>query len=512
MKIERINNAQPFTGPLDGALTQTLATIDSNPMVNATLLDVFSMVLPRTYVDTKKRNKYAGMETFFREITGTFIVCLSSGIIAKAISYLYNKFVNPQIKINPNSWISDKTLKLLDNAWKNGKESKKYVDTVLSNILGKDGGNNNSFDFIQWKDVDWYDNKKWKNYKWKDSKFENIQDKLKDKKSIVQILSDIVENDTNKTDAKQVLNIVEHRIGNALGVTNAISVKFGENNLETSLHNLLRDIYDAGKHIFNSSTDSVATIAKLKKLNRIRTFGALSVASLLGLTNQYINRKITKKRTGSDAFVGNVNYKNDLKKKNHTEKSSKVKFNVLKFLSSAGIILLATKVMNIKNLKDFADKLEFTSVITGGNAIKTVYTATLVGRFLAAKDKTELRESVTRDYFGFLNWLVFGGFVAKGVANLLDKKRDNLFNISNTDKSGLTHWLNDLSLKSHSEIAAKGKTFAKNNIWKLNLAHISGLAYSTLALGVVVPLINILVTKNKYKKKLKATNIKICNN
>jgi hypothetical protein len=232
----------------------------------------------------------------------------------------------------------------------------------------------------------------------------------------------------------------------------------------------------------------------------------------LGLTNQYINRKITKKRTGSDAFVGNVNYKNDLKKKNHTGKSSKVKLNVLKFLSSAGIVLLAAKVMNIKNLKDFADKLEFTSVITGGNAIKTVYTATLVGRFLAAKDKTELRESVTRDYFGFLNWLVFGGFVAKGVANLLDKKRDNLFNISNTDKSGLTHWLNDLSLKSHSEIAAKGKTFAKNNIWKLNLAHISGLAYSTLALGVVVPLINILVTKNKYKKKLKATNIKICNN
>jgi len=53
---------------LDGAITQTLITIDTNPMVNAAFVDVFSMVAPRTYVDTKKRNKYAGAETFFREI------------------------------------------------------------------------------------------------------------------------------------------------------------------------------------------------------------------------------------------------------------------------------------------------------------------------------------------------------------------------------------------------------------------------------------------------------------
>ena len=117
---------------------------------------------------------------------------------------------------------------------------------------------------------------------------------------------------------------------------------------------------------------------------------------------------------------------------------------------------------------------------------------------MAADSETELRESVTRDYFGFLNWLVLGGFAAKGVANIFDKKQENLFNISKEGK-GIKHWLNDISLKTHAEIAAKGKEFAKKNIWKLNVAHIAGLAYSTVALGIILPLINIKMANRKPK-------------
>ena len=162
----------------------------------------------------------------------------------------------------------------------------------------------------------------------------------------------------------------------------------------------------------------------------------------------------------------------------------------------AGMVL---SVMKVKNPKDFVRKLEFTGPVTSGNAIKTVFTATVMGRFLAADNSTELRESVTRDYFGFLNWLVFGGFAAKGVANLLDKKADNLFNVTKEGK-GLKHWLNDMNLKTHTEIAAKGKEFAKKNMWKLNLAHLSGLAYSFVTLGLVLPMINDKMTKYKAKK------------
>lgn len=518
-----------FTGALDGLITQSLITIDTNPMVNAALVDVFSMVIPRTYVDTKERNKYAGAETFFREITGTFIVCLSSGILAKGISHLYNKFVNPEIQINPNSWVSNDSLDLLNHSWKKHKNSEKYVSDVLSNLSGVDGRKTSTWRDIDWNKVEWYDDAKWHKFEWKDAKFSGIQHKLKDGDTIIKTFAQAIDTKVDTKDAKQLLQVVEHRVANALQVGGSVSVKLDDKSLAASLHNLLRDTYDLGKNVFKNKNINVeAAINKLTKMNKVKTLGALSVASILGLTNQYINRWITKKRTGTSAFVGDVDYiqyqdtsfaggkkdKNAMsfKKSDESEKRNKSGLWAWKLIASGGIVALAAFVMRIKSPKDFVKKLEFTSAITSGNAIKTVYTATLAGRFLAAENETELRESATRDYLGFLNWLVFGGFVSKGVANLLDKGKKNLFNI-NKEGKGVKHWLNDVSLKSHAELAAKGEKFAKKNIWKLNLAHGSGLLYSTLALGILLPMLNIVITKRKHQKQeLRDKNSKIRSN
>lgn len=476
MKVEKNLSQQiSFKGPLDGILTQALIQIDTNPMINAALVDIFAMVIPRTYIDTKERNKYAGAETFFRELSGTFIVCLSSGVFAKGLSHLYNKFSNPKTRINPNSWVSNDSLNLLNHAWNNSENnSKNYVSNILSGISGIDGR--------------------------KTVKFNEIDPE--EQKEIIDAFNELFEKLSSKNDVSNNLNSLEKRITNALKVGSSIDVEFKNKNLSTSLNHLLRDTYDLGKNVFlNRKIDSSLAITKLQKANKIKTLGALSLSALLGLTNQYINRQITKRRTGSDSFVGDVDY--EKAQKLPSKKENKAGLFGLKLLASAGIIGLAAFVMKIKNPKDFIKKLEFTSAITSGNAIKTVYTATLVGRFLAAKNETELRESATRDYLGFLNWLVLGGFVSKGVANLLDKGQNNLFNINKSGK-GLKHWLNDISLKNHAEIAAKGEAFAKKNIWKLNLANISGLVYSTVALGILLPLLNIVITKNKHKKdKLK---------
>lgn len=499
------NNTQNFKGPLDGAITQSLITIDTNPMVNAALVDIFAMVIPRTYVDTKERNKYAGAETLFRELTGTIIVCLSSGILAKGIAHLYNKIVEPKININPNSWVTNDGINLLKHAWDKGLSSEKYVDNVLSNISGFDGKETSEFKNIDWNKVEWLDDSKWSKWTWSNPKFRNIQHELKNKEQINRSFAETIDDKTlTPHDANQILEIIEHRIANALKVNNSVSVKIDDKTLSSSLKNLLRDTYDLGKNVFAKKGISIDNaLSKIQKMNKTKTLGALAIASGLGLTNQYINRIITKKRTGTDAFVGEVDYKNIVNKKERAEKrENKTRFLGLKFLASAGIIALAAGVMRIKNPKDFIKKLEFTGPITSGNAIKTVYTATLVGRFLAAKNETELRESVTRDYLGFLNWLVLGGFAAKGVANLLDRNRTSLFNVAK-DGTGFRHWLNNISLKSHAEIASKGSDFAKKNIWKLNLAHGAGLLYSTLALGFLIPLLNIAVTKHKHKHSQK---------
>ena len=498
------NNKQNFKGVLDGALTTTLMTLDTNPMANAVGIDLFAMVAPRTYVDTKERNKYAGAETFFREFTGTLIVCLSASYLAKGIAKLANKIINPKTPINPKSWFSKDSLMYLDTASKEINSTKDFVANVFENVSGRDNKKINKFNEINWQNIEWIDENKWNKINWDNKKYIGIHHNLKSKESIINLTSELINDKTiSKKDRKNLLQITESRVINALGDNN-ISTRYKEKTLSTTIGNLLRDTVDFGHDILtNKNINKTSAINKLLKINKMKAIGGLTIASTLGLTNQYINRKITEKRTGKKGFVGDNNFAQQVSDnttpKTTTEHPKKdKKFIAEKLITSLGMIAMAGAVMKVKSPKDFVKKLEFTGPVTSGNAIKTVYASTLIGRFLASDNKDELRESATRDYLGFLNWLVLGGFASKGVANLLDRKKESLFNVSKEGK-GIKHWLNDISLKSHKEIASKGTEFAKKNMWKLNLAHISGLAYSTLALGVFLPKLNIFITNMKNK-------------
>ena len=96
--------------------------------------------------------------------------------------------------------------------------------------------------------------------------------------------------------------------------------------------------------------------------------------------------------------------------------------------------------------------------------------------------------------------IIKSGFVAKGAGQILDPKQTNLFNISKQGK-GIKHWLKEISLKSQKEIIAQGGN-VKQNLRKLNIAQISGIAYSALMLGVLLPKLNIWMTKHNKKFSL----------
>ena len=145
MKVHNINNLT-FRGPLDSTLTQVLRACDTNEMVNAVGLDVGSMVIPRSYYDTKARNEFAGAETFFREISGTFINCISAGLFAQIISKIASKHVMKEVKTNPASWYSKDSLGTLKEAWEvGGKNTEGYLNTVFENLSGRDGHVVNEF-------------------------------------------------------------------------------------------------------------------------------------------------------------------------------------------------------------------------------------------------------------------------------------------------------------------------------------------------------------------------------
>ena len=434
MKVNNIKNSAVFRGPLDGVVTSALRTCDMNEMVNAVGLDVGAMVIPRAYYDTKARNEYAGAETFIREISGTLINCLSAGLFAMGISKIAARKIEPDVKINPESWYSKDSLETLRCAWDKSKNTKDYIVEVLENISGRDGKGVNEFKNIKWENIEWIDEAKWDKIKWNNPKYAGIQDNLKTKKGFVQTFCELV-NDKNitKDDKKNVLLIMERRLANALGSERETELNIGGHKLSAKLENILRDTHDMGKDIFNKNNgkEIERAINKINKVNKVKTFGAIAASCALGLTNQWLNRKITEKRTGKKGFVGDVDYTS-------SDRGEKRKDCLLPFKKLGASVLMAGmvfSVMGVKNFKQFAKKLEFTGPVTSGNAIKTVYAATIIGRFMAADNGTELRESMTRDYLGFLNWLVFGGFAAKGVANLLDKNGKDLFNYTKEGKA-----------------------------------------------------------------------------
>ena len=269
------------------------------------------MVIPRAYYDTKARNEYAGAETFIREISGTFINCLSAGLFAMGISKIAARKIEPDVKINPESWYSKDSLETLRCAWDKSKNTKDYIVEVLENISGRDGNGVNEFKNIKWENIEWIDEAKWDKIKWNNPKYAGIQDNLKTKKGFVQTFCELV-NDKNitKDDKKNVLLIMERRMANALGSERETELNIDGHKLSAKLENILRDTHDMGKDIFNKNNgkEIERAINKINKVNKVKTFGAIAASCALGLTNQWLNRKITEKRTGKKGFVGDVDY------------------------------------------------------------------------------------------------------------------------------------------------------------------------------------------------------------
>lgn len=84
-----------------------------------------------------------------------------------------------------------------------------------------------------------------------------------------------------------------------------------------------------------------------------------------------------------------------------------------------------------------------------------------------------------------------------------------MFNITKTDK-GFGHWLKDVSLKSQKEIIAQGDNI-KKNLRNANIAQMAGIAYSAVILGILLPKLNIWMTKhnknfNPFKKNMQIQN------
>ena len=125
--------------------------------------------------------------------------------------------------------------------------------------------------------------------------------------SIIEKLTTLITDKTiDKKASKKILTGIQDEIINLLGADNSITIKSGKKEVTSNLTHTLRDIVDSGKNIFFTETkqNSNEILSKLKSMNNLRIGIAIPLSMGLAITNQYINRYLTKKRTGIDNFVG----------------------------------------------------------------------------------------------------------------------------------------------------------------------------------------------------------------
>ena len=485
---------------IESVASYVCSQVQTNEIVGATAVDAVSMVIPRTYIDFT-RSPDAGRETLIRETSGTAINCVAPGFVAAGVGWLLGKFIKPELKINTALPVDSDTLEMLNDSWKKanchefwekGTNKKqvvqRYAEHVLNNTEGLVG-----------------------------EKWIPFSEKTDEVKNIAGEIADFVIRD-KKASRKELKNIKE-KLVQILGASESIKVvSDNKKTLEITSDRLINGMHDVCREIHTKVEPNKLNHAmeKITEISKKKSVIGLGIITALAIAQQAVNRYITKKRTGSDAFVGLS--EESRKNSDSNKKTSKTKFYIAKALSVGALLSIASATIaasvnpkkiwqTLGNSKNLIKKLEFNSMWPSLNQLRFVYAAMVIGRMIAATDKHELRETDTRDIPGFLNWLVLGGFVSKGVGKWLSK--GELINTSKAQEgkgvwAAVKQFFGNESLISHAEIdARKGLSEAAKRTLKLKLSGsiFAGLAYSTLALGLFMPILNKHITNKLTAKK-----------
>ncbi len=523
-KIQQNNNIQKqpqFKGIADTGL-RFLAT---NQGVGANLTDLGFMVIPRVTTDAK-RGPAACVETARREASGTAnhslvgVYGMAGGLGAAALMGMKRNF---DVKAN-KMFAAPETLNILAenkaNQVKNNSSQAEYLKETLRNIKAFNPTAANA-------DKDGF---------------------VKLSEETVEEIANLLDKEINKGsfknwEKKDSVNSLETAMNKIIADTGAESKYILESadakiKSETSLKTLLKDIYQLSESFNKEKVKTVfeeqvrngkgikdnAFIQKLTNFSKIRSLAGFAVATGVGMSIQPMNIYLTKKKTGSDGFVGVEG----------RSKDNSTQFKLMKGTAGAGFLGLTLATLGTVSPSKLMSKIAFKGFWPTIPQLKGIYGLTIISRLLATRDKDELRESLTKDTLGFLSWLVLGDIVNKMTAESLDKTVMNrtkdvankgyfgrIFNsslktrdevlVETLSKNGIAtvkengvaktfkEMLKDLNGINNEQV----KKLAKKKLGTLNKAQAAGYLFSGLVLGLGIPNLNIYIT-NALDKKRKA--------
>ena len=526
-----------FTGLGDLAL-KGMQICEANPMINVSVLDLSTAIIPRTFIETfigskkknengevqeRKLNLFGGFEAFRRESSGLIINCLIPSFIVIGVAKLLNRPIMNNFKTSnlTTSWANSETIDKIGKYYQNTKSEsvegriKEALKSMTEDISGIDGNKTKVFKDILANDSEYE--------KILDKTAKNIANGKKEeiisKHSFVRGFKKLfgIKSYKNYTD-----DLYEYIVKNT-GV--AENIKFaGDSGFSTS----------SLKHLFDSSSDMLNGIVKekialdneqitkyLSKAKKLVTaksgIGLVGLVIPLAISAQPINRWITHKLSGRK---GAPIYNDD--KDRHLNPEEQKKLTAQKFFAVPLMWAVAglSMILDRPSLKMF----QFKNIFPTMDQARIISAATFSSRIAAAEDSNELKENTIRDIATFSSFYFLGDYAAKAIATIIQKTKGitliNQLKDSNPNANifqKLWHWAKHTSMKSTDELQAitydslsdKAKKqlgtitdeALKAKVKNLRAACQWGnLVFSLLSLGLFIPLYTRTQTNKKQKE------------
>ena len=469
------------------------------PMVNVTVIDMLSAILPRTVVESQT-NWFAGFEAFRRESSGLVVNCLIPSLVTLGIAKCINPAIMPNGVNMSRCWADSSLIDKASDYYKNAQSSDKVQESlknILGNIEGFEGKNKIIFkDALSAEEIEKYSKE----------------------------LADLSRSTDGDRAVRKEIKKLSNKIVEKIHVADNIKIADNEKIVNaSSVNSMLEDSVKYFKEFQKSGIGIDEFAQKSRKLVKAKSLAGLAVILPLAASMQYINRWITGKVSG---VKGAPIYDDFGKEKDNVEETAKAQKGLLKqkfisISSMVGVSLLSMMKRPTMNM------LEFKGMFPTMDQARIISTTTFASRMAAADDKNELAESTVRDIATFSGLYFLGDYAAKAAATLAEKTTGvSLLNDTKPLKGDenvakkFWHWVKDVNIKSSEEVVSKtqqslngakpteaqARTIQKELKRACNIrsaCHATSIGVSLALLGIIVPLYTRHKTKKKHEEALK---------
>ena len=499
--------ATSFTGLGELAL-KGIQYCEQYPMVNVSVLDLSTAILPRTFFETfigskqkdgngkdkRKLNLFGGFEAFRREFSGLFINCLIPSFVVIGVAKLLNKPIMGGFnKSNlTKSWANGEALGKIQKYFADaqGTDRKEKVMNTVKNLFADMEGVDGDIEkggLKKFKDIISNGNEKEYN------------------KAIESFVDDILKEKPSKKYTKNLFDYLVKTTGISENIRFAGDTKFSTSNLSHFCDSIGEVLHGASKEgILNDSDKISAYFKKANKLvNRKSAIGLFGVIIPLAISAQPINRWITHKLSGKKgAPIYNDDQDNHLTSEQKSKLNKEKMFAVPLMWAVAGLSML----MDRPSLGMF----QFKGIFPTMDQARLISAATFSSRIAASEDSNELKESTIRDIATFSSFYFLGDYAAKAIATLLEKYTKvtlvNKLKAKNPNATPIQKfwdWAKYTTMKSSDELEAITNKSQRIKAKNLRAAcQLGNLAFSLLSLGIFIPLYTRTQTNKKRQQQM----------